>query len=57
MDENRIAQFGTGGQSPFLSRGACPFANETRTILGKLALGLSLAPWAAFGLLCVLQPG
>ncbi len=36
---------------------ASPFAMGTGTVMGKVALGLSLVPWAAFGLMFVLQPG
>lgn len=40
------------------ARGESPFATaRNRTILGKLALALSLLPWAAFGLIFVFQPG
>lgn len=40
-----------------VAEGASPFATETRTVMGKLALGFSLVPWVAFGLMCVFQPG
>ncbi len=39
------------------SPGRSPFAERGRTVMGKLALAFSLAPWAAFGLMYVLQPG
>jgi hypothetical protein len=37
--------------------GQSPFAVDRRTTAGKLALGLSLVPWAMYGLMMVLQPG
>ena len=39
------------------SVGECPFATRVRTGVGKLALGLSLVPWVAYGLVCVFRPG
>ena len=45
------------GESPFAST-MSPFAMpKARTIMSKLALVLSLAPWAAIGLSLVFQPG
>jgi len=39
------------------SKGTSPFATATRTATGKIALGLSLVPFAVVGLMFVLQPG
>ena len=57
MDADKKSGFGLSDRLEVPAQGASPFAEGTRTVMGKLALGLSLVPWAAFGLLFVLQPG
>jgi hypothetical protein len=57
MDGENGSGFPMPDPSELASRGASAFAKGGRVVLGKEALGLSLVPWAAFGLMCVLQPG
>jgi hypothetical protein len=57
MDADNESGFGLSAPLEVAAHGASPFAKETRTVMGKLALGLSLVPWVAYGLMCVLQPG
>ncbi len=57
MDTDNESGFGPSDQIELAARGVSPFAEVTRTAMGKLALGLSLVPWATFGLMFVFQPG
>jgi hypothetical protein len=57
MDYDKEPEFGPPAPFGVAARGASPFAQVNRTGMGKVALGLSLAPWVAYGLMCVLQPG
>ncbi len=57
MDTDNSPGFGLPDPLDAAALGQSPFARRRQTVLGKLALGLSLVPWAAFGLMCILQPG
>ena len=57
MNTDDTSGFGKPDPLKAASHIESPFAEPRRTVMGKLALGLSLVPWATFGLVCVLQPG
>ena len=57
MDADNESRLEPSNPFEVAATGVSPFADETRTGMGKLALGLSLVPWASFGLMCVFQPG
>jgi len=57
MDADNPFGAGVPDSSEVTSPGESPFAEVRRTVMGKLALGLALIPWATFGLMCVFQPG
>jgi len=57
MDADNESRFGLSDPPEVAAHGVSPFAKGTRTVMGKLALGLSLVPWVGYGLMCVFQPG
>ncbi|MBC8871002.1 MAG: hypothetical protein H8E44_16375 [Planctomycetes bacterium] len=57
MNADNASGFGMPDPLKAASHGESPFAKRRRTVMGKVALGLSLIPWATYGLMCVFQPG
>lgn len=57
MDGDIGSGAGTPESPEAISVGESPFAEVNRTVVGKLAMGLSFVPWVTIGLMCILQPG